>query len=151
MAGNVTSSGYHAAASNVLTTELNSLADGSVTALGTEEDNSTNKYLFADFQIDLASLTISSTSAWLGVYLIPTVDGTNYPDWSSGSFANYHSGYFAGAAFIKAVSSTAARADLRNVIVPPGKFKVAIRNATGVSLASSGNTAKIRYHSGYAN
>jgi hypothetical protein len=150
MAGDILLKGYLASAANWLSTELNSLADGSVCALSSvggssgEFDNGTDLAIFADVQIDLASLTISSTSAFVAVYVIPTVDGTNYPDWSSGAVGNYHQQYLAGIAFVKNVSATTARANLTGVAMPPGKYKVAVRNGLGAAFASSGNTVKFR-------
>lgn len=144
MAGNILLKGYSAAAANALTTELNSLADGSVCALSSEIDNGSALDIFADFQLDLASLTISSTSAFVSVHIVPTVDGTNYPDWTAGAVGNYHQQYLAGVILIKNVSGAAARANLSGVALPPGKFKVALRNGVGAALASSGNTLAIR-------
>jgi hypothetical protein len=146
--GNLLWETYPAASANKLTTELNSLADGNVCALGSEIDNSTNQHLYGDFQLDLASLTISSTSAYVDLYLVPTVDGTNYPDWSSGAVANYHQAYRAGTFLVKAVSATTARANAQEVRIPPGKFKPAVRNGTGAAFASSGNTVAMRSYSG---
>jgi hypothetical protein len=147
VSGNLLWLGYPSAVSNKLTTELNSLADGSVCALSAEIDNSSNLHRFADFQLDLASLTISSTSAYAHVFIVPTVDGTNYPDWTSGAYAAYHGQYYVGAINLKNVSATTARADLREISLPPGKFKVALRNGVGASLAASGNTLGMRSYS----
>lgn len=144
MAGNILLKGYTAAAASVLTTELNSLADGSVTALSSEQDNGTNLDSLADFVLDLASLTISSTSAFVSVYIVPTVDGTNYPDWTSGAVANYHGQYHVGPILVKNVTAATARAELTRVPLPPGKFKVAVRNGVGAALAAASNTLKIR-------
>lgn len=144
MAGNILLKGYTAAAANVLTTELNSLADGNVSALSPEQNNGTNLDTLADFQIDLASLTISSTNAYVTVYIVPTVDGTNYPDMAAGSYGNYAAQYAVGTALIKNVSAAAARACLSRIPLPPGKYKVALRNSVGAALASSGNTVAIR-------
>lgn len=144
MAGDILLKGYRAAAANVLTTELNSLATGSACALSAEQDNSTNLDILADFQLDLASLSISSTAAFVAVYIVPSVDGTNYPDWTSGAGAVYHSQYFVGTILVKNVSATTARANLSGIALPPGKFKVAVRNSVGVSFAASGNTLKMR-------
>lgn len=147
MAGNILLKGYIASAANWLTTELNSLADGNVCALSGEMDNGTDLAIFADVQLDLASLTISSTSAFVAVYIVPTVDDTNYPDWTSGAVANYHQQYCAGIIYVKNVSSATARADLSGIALPPGKYKVAVRNGCGAALAASGNTLKFRPYS----
>lgn len=147
MAGNILLKGYTAALANVLTTELNSLADGTVTALGSQVDNTTNLDMVVDFQLDLASLTISSANAYVNVYIVPTIDGTNYPD-SVTTYANFMAGYLVGSIPVKAVSATTARATLTGILIGPGKFKVAVRSMLGVSMAASGNTLGIR---AYAN
>lgn len=144
MAGNLLLKGYSAAAATALTTELNSLADGSVTSLGSEINNTSALDMFMDVQLDLASLTISSTSAFCTVYLVPTVDGTNYPDWTSGAVAGYHGQYAVGALLVKNVTATTARAGLTGIPIPPAKFKLALRDGTGAALAASGNTLSYR-------
>lgn len=144
MAGDILLKGYRAAAASVLTTELNSLATGNACALSSEQDNGTNLDIYADFQLDLASLTISSSGAYVSVYIVPSVDGTNYPDWATGTGGGYQTQYLAGVILVKNVSATTARANLSGVALPPGKFKVAVRNTVGASFASSGNTLKIR-------
>lgn len=148
MAGNIQWSGYRGSIANQLTTELNALADANVSALSAEIDNTSNKDTFADFQLDLASLTITSTNAFVTLFVVPTVDGTNYPDWTSGAVANYHQQYARGSAIVKNVSATTARVDIEEVRLPPGKFKVALRNGTGTALAASGSTLGMRTYSG---
>lgn len=146
MAGNILQKGYTAAAATILSTELNSLSDGSVTALSSEIDNGTNLDMVGDFVADIASTTISSTSAYCVLYIVPSVDGTNYPDWTSGAKGNYHDQYAVGTIRFKNVSSTTARAVVSRIDIPPGKFKIAVGNATGASLPASGNTLKGRYY-----
>jgi len=141
--GNILLKGYTAAIANVLTTELNTLTDGNVTALGPEQTN-TALDMVADFQLDLASLTITAATAFCYLYIVPSIDGTNYPDFSSGATANYHAAYMVATFLLKNVTTTTARANVSAVPLPPGKFKVALRNGTGASLAGSGNTVGIR-------
>ena len=136
MAGNNLWLTYPAAVANVLTTQLNALADGSVTALSSEIDNSTNQHLYCDFQVDLISLNIASTTAFLHIFIVPTVDGTNYPDWTSGAAATYHSAYLRGVILVQSGNS-AHRVNFEEIRIPPGKYKVAIRNGLGVAMATS--------------
>jgi hypothetical protein len=146
--GNILWRGYRTTIANVLTTELNSLADGNVSALSSEFDNTTNLDMFADLQLDLASLTISSTVAFVTLFVVPTIDGTNYPDFSSGAIANYHLQYARATALVKNVSAATARVNFEEVRIGPGKFKFALRNGTGAALASSGNTLGWRDYAG---
>lgn len=144
MAGNVLLKGYTSAIATCLTTELNSLADTNTTALSSQIDNSTNLDEFIDFQLHLASVTISSTSAYCTVYLIPTPDGTTYPNWDSSTYANYDSQYFVGTILVKPVSAATFDGAEIYVPLPPGKFKIALRNNCGAALAASGNTLSYR-------
>lgn len=148
MAGNLQWSAYRAAIANQLTTELNSLADGTVCALSSQYDNTSNLDMFADFELDLASLTITSANAFVTIFIVPSIDGTNYPDWSTGTYAAYHSQYARGNGIVKAVSATTARVNIEEVRIGPNKFKVAVRNGLGVAFASSGNTLGMRTYAG---
>ena len=145
MAGNITLSGYPGAAVTVLSTELNSLTSNNVSALSSEQDNSTNKYLYTDIEVYLDTINISSTTAEIRIYLVPTVDGTNYPEFDTGTTSPgaHNNNYYVGSVKAKA-SNAAHRGVLRQVPLPPGKYKWAIRNVTGVSLAASSSTVKTR-------
>lgn len=143
---NILWSGYHAAESSRLTTELNSLANGSMTALSAEVDNSTNKYLYADVEVALASINPTGAPT-VDLYLVPTVDGTNYPEFDTGASPTaIVLNYLVATLNIK-TGSAAHRAIARMIPIPPGKYKWALRNATGVSLAASGSTVKERNYS----
>lgn len=145
---NVTLSGYLAAAASVSWTggqSLNSALDAEWTTLSDEIDNTTNKYLQADLQIDLASAAFTGADAGLEIYLIPSVDGTNYPAWT-GDVTTEQQGnmnYFIGFVAVPAVTA-AQRMVLRGVALPSGKYRWALRNQTNVALAASGNTMQWR-------
>jgi len=144
-----THSGYKVAAVSVAwtgaTQKIDSLADNEFTNLSDEIDNSTNKYLFADLELVLGSAAFTGADSALELYLIPSVDGTNYPDWAGNTTADQQENmkHFIGS--LSTTGSTAAqRMTKRSVSLPPGKFKFAIRSRAGVSLAASGNTLKYR-------
>lgn len=141
-------SGYLAAAQTVAwtgaTQKIDSLTDNEWTDLSDEIDNSTNKYAFADLDLVLGSATFTGSDSGIEVYIVPTVDGTNYPDWSGNATtdAPEQGHYFA--AFLPLKASTAAKRVVSSsqepVSLPQGKFKFGIRNRGNVSLAGSGNT-----------
>jgi hypothetical protein len=123
---------------SALTTELNSLANGSYSSVSTAYDNETNKHLYLDLELVLASLTPTGTPS-CPVFLVAQVDGTNYED--SPNAASIPIAIFAF------TTATAAKRQIRsNILVPPLSFKLGILNSMGVSLASSGNTLKYRLH-----
>lgn len=141
-------SGYLASATAVAwtgaTQKIDSLTDNEWTDLSDEIDNSTNKYAFADLDLALGSAAFTGADSAIEVYIVPTVDGTNYPDWTGNttSDAPEQNHYFVGLLPLKA--ATAARrvvSSSQNAIeLPQGKFKFGIRSRANVTLASSSNT-----------
>lgn len=148
---NLTRSGYLAAAQSIAWASgqtLDSATDNEYTDLSNEVDNSTNLYMFADVDIVLGSAAFTGTDSGIEVYLIPSVDGTNYPTWTGNGTSDEQENnpYFVG--FVPTTGTTAAqRAVLRDVELPSGKYKWAFRNRGNVTLASSGNSASWRPHS----
>lgn len=143
-------SGYHVTTQTVTfsgTQQLNSLDNEDVTDLSDEIDNSSNGYMFADFWLDLAAATWDGTDATFDLFLVPTVDGSTYPDFDGNTttpgMENYQ--YHVGTFIIRDNdASVTADSVLRGVELPPGKFKVALWNHANVATASSGNALKYR-------
>lgn len=141
-------SGYLATAQAVAwtaaTQKIDSLTDNEWTDLSDEIDNSTNKYAYADFDLILGSAAFTGTDAGMEVYIVPTVDGTTYPDWTGNvtTDAPGQAHYFAD--FLPLVASTAAKrvvsSSQASIELPNGKFKFGMRNRGNVTLAATGNT-----------
>lgn len=127
-------------AQTMATTALNSLAAGAYSGVLTEYDNSTGLYLYADIEVLLgADLTAAAGAPHIGVFLIPTLDGTNYPNPPSGTGAVPPT-YFVGSILANA-SAAFRRGFLRGVVLPPTKFKLNLLHALHASTAwnSTGN------------
>lgn len=124
------------------TQQLNSLTDNEYTDLSDEIDNTTNLYFEVDVRAVIASAAfITPADCGIELYLIRTVDGTNYPTWTGNTTTDqaHNSPFYVG--FIPFTGTTAAQAGvLKNVQLPSGKYKWAARNRSNVSLAGSGNT-----------
>ena len=127
---------------------LASLTDNEWTDLSDEIDNSTNKYVTADLRLDLGSAAFTGTDSLIECYLVPSVDGTNFGMWAGGATGDEQENnqYFVGS--VTTSGATAAQTDLvlRNVVVPPGKYKWGFRNRSNVTLNAT-NTAEWRPHS----
>lgn len=151
---NLTLSGYLTTAVTVAwsgTQTIDSLTDNEWTDLSDEVDNSTNKYAFADLDLVLGSAAFTGADAGIEVYIVPTIDGTNYPDWSGNATTDApEQGHYL-VAFLPLKASTAARRVVSSsqtpVRLPSGKYKFGIRSRANVSLAASGNTLYFRPHS----
>lgn len=143
-------SGYKVAAQSVAWAAgqaLDSLTDNEWTDLSDAIDNSSNLYALADLEIVLASAAFTGADSMIAAYLITSVDGTNYGDWTGNVATEEQENeiYFVGSA--RTSGATAAqRLIIPNVPLPNGLYKYAFRNLTGVALAASGNTAKWRPH-----
>lgn len=130
-------------AATVLTTELNSLTSGSISAVSSAQDNDTagTRDLYAQAEIYLAAQgTNRASGAHVALYLVPELDGTNYGATTDECLDNY----FAGSASLDDAALAARYLIIDRVRLPVGDFKVALKNGTGQSLASSGNTVKLR-------
>lgn len=124
------------------TQTLASLADNEYTDLSNEIDNSTNLYESVDLRFVIASASfITPADCGMEAYLIPTVDGTNYPTWTGNTATDtVHNGAFY-VGYVPFTGTTAAQAcALRDIPLPNGKYKWAFRNRGNVALAASGNT-----------
>jgi len=126
-------------------TTLASLANNGYTSLTDEIDNNSGGsgspgYYAVDLRLVLASAAFTGGGSAIEVYLVATVDGTNYPTWGTGtSDLQANQAKYVGQFVL--TGTTAAQAEvLLNIAVPAGKYKWAFRNKGGVALAASGNT-----------
>jgi|SRR5215469_3142136 len=126
---------------SVLTTGLNSLANGSMSAASATYDNSANLDLYVDIEVVLASLS-PSAGAFVAIYLLESVDGTNFPAQSDADLRLTTTQLLCTIP-IGTTAATAQRVVVRNVLLPPAKVQFKLDNQTGVALNASGNTVKI--------
>jgi len=124
---------------------LASLPIDAYSSASDEIDNSTLKYLSADFEwVNTATATTTVSPASINLYLIPSLDDQNYPTWTQATADTPENDqYFIGSFTLK-IGIVNQREVLRNVSLPPGKFKVAARNKAGVALDTTGSTLKFR-------
>lgn len=130
---------------NQLTTELNSLANGSAAIASTAYDNATNLAMWATFELNVTYGTNPTAGSLVSLYLVPSADGTNYADATTGASPLVSPAYYVGAFWLRAVT-TAQRVALANsgpaglVALPGLKFKCYVINSSGQTMAASGNT-----------
>lgn len=125
---------------SVLTTELNSLGNNTASSASSAIANQTNLDIFVDVEVNLGSLS-PSAGAYVAIYVLLAVDGSNYPAQSDADLRLTASQLLCVIP-VGTTASTAQRVAARNILLPPGSFKVKLDNQTGVSLAASGNTVK---------
>lgn len=137
-----------AASTTVGTTALNSLAAGAYSGLLDEVDNTNGSgtcYLNGLVEVVLgADLTCAAGAPYIGLWLVPAPDGTNYPNPPNGTGA-IPSIYKVGN--IEANPSAVYRRGSLMIpfTLPPMKFKLAVYHALHGSTAwnSSGNVVNL--------
>lgn len=129
--------GDHSTVSTYLTTELNSITDGSA-VIGAEINNSSGDH-FAKVLLELASFDLSSqTAPSVHFYIVRSLDdGTTYEDGSGSIIPARPPDYIF---LLREVN--AAQKVLIDIRIASEKQKFIVVNETGVTLASSGNTLK---------
>jgi hypothetical protein len=132
---------YAASIASALTTELNSLANGSNCTASSALDNTSDLHLYHDLTLTLGTQTARSAGAFVAVFIVPAIDGSNYDD------TNEVTASPPVAIFSLDAATTARQCSQFNVPVPPALFKYFVRNATGQAFASSGNLLEYRAHS----
>lgn len=133
----------------LLTTQLNTMASGSICAAGPEIDNTANGYQTGLLHLHIASNSLAFVAgSACNIYFMPSNAGATYPNFTSGaSPVLARSNYLVGtiALFPAAVSAAAVDEWLRDVPIPDGKFKCALEylGAGAGSWPGSGNTLDI--------
>lgn len=128
------------AASTVLKTELNSLADAARAITGAI-DNTTALDLYDDIQLKV-EYTSSAPAAGVKMgelYLVPSVDGTNYAEGST-SLTPQKSQLVGTFESRNGATATFEYLVIQGVPIPPLNFKYLFVNTSGKALAASGNT-----------
>lgn len=128
--------------STQLSTGLNSLADAG-RAISAAYDNTSGLDLFIDAELAIA-YTSSAPSAGVKVaelYMLPSVDGTNYPE---GGTSITPQGALLVATFESRNGSTSAveRLMATGIPIPPFNVKFLLVNTSGKTLHASLNTLK---------
>lgn len=133
---------------NVLTTQLNALANNGVGS-GTVYSNASG-YLYGDFQYKVKYQSSVPTAGTISaeLYLVPTIDGTNYAPGSGTLSANFAPQAALLAATFEARASDATvnfeYLDVIGVPLPYGSFKPFLINKSGKTLAASDNALYMR-------
>jgi hypothetical protein len=127
------------------TQQIDSLLDNEWTDLSDEIDNSSLRAPFMDLELALGSAAFTGTDSAIEIYVIASIDGTTYPDWTGNVTTDEQENnkHFRGSMTTNADTS-AQIMSLESVNVPPGKFKFGIRSRAGVTLAASANDLSYR-------
>jgi hypothetical protein len=131
---------YTAAAATALSTGLNSLANATASAASSNIDNTTNLDLYADWELVLGTQSSRTAGCVVSLYIVPSLDGTNFADVSSSSAELL-------GVFTLATGTAAQRVIIRDTPIPPALFQVFVVNSSTQAFNASGNTVRYRTHS----
>jgi hypothetical protein len=115
---------------------MNALANGAYTQPGAAIDNTSGLYPLGDLVIVLSSAVTPTISPLVGIWILPSPDGTNYPTPPGTAAAAAPANLYAGTMTLVASVSTSVMV-VRGLVLPPSLFKVMIQNQLGVALPSS--------------
>ena len=131
--------GPYRGVSNAMTTELNAIAATTGKAISSAIDNSATLDLFDDLELAVDFVTAPTAGTVVELYLLPSIDGSVYPDGSASILPQ--SGLFVGGFAVR--NTTAAQIMvLRGVALPPGLFKYVVQNTTNQAFPATGSVLR---------
>lgn len=135
-------------AQDLMTTDLNALANNAVNVGAVLPDNTNTRYFYAVFELVLASVDLSAQdNPAVELYLVPSYDGTNYADTGTdGSTTVYPPTQYLVTVLGVAKTSAAHRAVSPHIMIDPLKYTPVVINKTGAALGATANTLKAKYY-----
>lgn len=125
---------------NVLTTELNSLANAARSAPGTELANQTNLDQYGQLEVSVTFAVAPSAGGFLQIHMVTAPDGTNYQDGAAADDPGFQT--------VVAVIPLRAVTTAQRVMSPiftlyPAKTKFLLFNSSGQAFPATGSTVKL--------
>jgi len=122
---------------NVLSTELNALANAGRSAAGVEIDNGVNLDMYGVLELQVTFGVAPSAGGYVEIYMVTAPDGTNYEDGSNTVDPGTHK--LVDRIPVRAVT-TAQRLTGRMIPLLPEKTKFLLYNGSGQAFPASGST-----------
>lgn len=133
---------YTQASVSLHSTSLNALANASNSAVSAAHDNSVNLDLYADFSMFISTQVARTGTPTVELYIVRSLEVTSpvYDD----ALETINDKI---ATFTYDTAVTARRMTKVDVPIPPGFFKIYVRNLTSQTFAATLNTLTMRTHS----
>lgn len=131
----------------LMSSDIATLADDTVNVGTVLPDNTSNRYLFAIFELELASVDLSAqANPAVELYLVPSYSGTDYADTGTdASSSEYPPAQYLAAVLGVAATNAAHRAVSPHIMLDPIKYTPVIINKTGAAFVSA-NSLKSKYY-----
>lgn len=130
------------APSNVLTTELNALADAEISDPSSAQDNGTALDMLLWCEISVGTFQDAVDGGSLDLYRVVSIDNGSTFETSpaTGGVGNGHT--YVGGCNVPASGTTAHVCIVGPFSIPPGQYKLLLDNQSGGQLTASGNTVQ---------
>jgi hypothetical protein len=133
---------------NLLTTELNSLANNNGALQSGSYDNrstGSNNFLFGQLELNVTFGSAPTAGNLIDLFLIPAPDGTNYDDGAGGATPVAPQNCYVGSFIVRAVTSaqklSMGMPGIQPLIkLPPYHFKALLVQKSGQAFPASGST-----------
>jgi len=125
----------------ILTTELNSLANGG-RVLSAAWNNDIELDILADVELVVGFAVAPAVGALIELYLLPSVDDVNYPvgDTSNDPQAVLRVGFFE----VRIAQTGVQLLAIPRILLCPRNQKFLVKNVAGQAFAATSNTLKIK-------
>lgn len=130
----------------LLNTELDGLVSGAACAASSTFNNAdaSGRYLWGEAELSVALASSTSVAApFLELYLVYSLDGSN---WEDGGGAVLPPATAMVGLFPLRNTTAAQRVTLKRVPLSPLRYRAVLRNATGQTLAASGNVLRMTHY-----
>lgn len=124
--------------------QLGNLGDNVISRASANVANQTNLDLYADCELHLSALVIGS-SPHMPIFILPSVDGTLFPDHSAAVLRHQSTQLWTVFA-LHTTSGVGQRVTVRNLLVPPALFRVALDNQAGGVTSGQGNLLRCNFY-----
>lgn len=125
---------------NVLTTELNALANGNFSVKGTEFANQTHLAVWGILRLSVDFVSAPTDEATVELYMHAALDGTNYTDGDASTHPAQQ--LYAGEWSFDDVTAVQAL-DCVPFRLVPAKLKFQVRNRSGQDFPGTGSTVRL--------
>jgi hypothetical protein len=130
-------------AQTALTTELNALANDTLSALSAEIPNETDLYEYIAYELNLASLD-PAAGGYVEIWHFASLDGTTYPQVDKTEAHNLVATIVLDADSTAQIHVVTRDVNGQLLRIPPLDFKAAVLNKAGVAFGATTNTLKYR-------
>lgn len=125
---------------------LSALADGSAISLANCTEINNESGLFTHCLVELninSTVNVASAAAFVAVYCVPAVDGTNYPEMTATT--NVPPATFLACWLPFVVRNNIQRQASLWFPIPPVKFKLPVQNRLGVAFPTTSTNITFKY------